>query len=178
MFRMIAVGTLALALMGLGAGVAQAASKSDAFKVQPGTVVGVVADASGKAVAGVAVRMSGEGRVVEAQTDKSGAFSLKNVVAGRYDLYVGGAKPSKVVASTEATSGLLYVVVEKPKSANAEPGSALLITGYIVGGVFVVGGGTAVAANNNWIGGSFVQAFDNVTGTTYQQDKKDKPVTP
>ena len=171
MFRMIAVGTLALALMGLGAGVAQAASKSDAFKVQPGTVVGVVADASGKAVAGVAVRMSGEGRVVEAQTDKSGAFSLKNVVAGRYDLYVGGAKPSKVLASAEAATGLLYVVVDKPASANAEPGSAIFVSALVIGGGSAVVGGSFVAANNNWIGGSYVQFLDNVTGTTYQQDK-------
>lgn len=176
MLKMVAVGTLALALFGLGAGVAQAAGKDNAFKVQPGTVVGVVSDTAGKIQAGVAVKMTGEGRVMSAVSDKAGAFALQNVVAGRYDLYVGGTKPMKVVATTDAANGLLYLVVQK-SAVNAEPLSGLAVTGIIVGSTTAVAGGTAIAANNGIIGGSFVQGFDNLTGTTYDQDKP-KPLSP
>lgn len=175
MVRIIAAGALALALLGTVAGISQAASKSDAFKVQPGVVVGVVADTAGKAQAGLAVRMTGEGRVLEATTDKSGTFSLKNVAAGRYDLYVAGGKPTKVVASADANGGLVYVVVQKQQTANAEPGSLIVIGGIVVGSVVAVGGTSAILINNDVIGGSFAQFFDNVTGTTYQQDKKVSP---
>jgi len=165
MLKMVAVGTLALALFGLGAGVAQAAGKDNATKVQPGTVVGVVSDTAGKMQAGVAVKMTGEGRVMSAVSDKTGSFVLQNVVAGRYDLYVGGTKPMKVVASTEAANGLLYVVVQK-QTANAEPGTLLLIGGVVCG---VVVGGTPIAANNEWIGGTYVQWYDNASGYDYQK---------
>jgi hypothetical protein len=167
---MMVVGTLALALL---AGIAQAASKSDAFKVQPGTVVGLVSDVAGKSQAGVTVRMSGEGRVMEAVTDKAGSFALKNVVAGRYDLYVGGAQPAKVVATTDAASGLLYVVVPGQNSNAAMGGLGLGL--LIVGGTGAAVGGSMVAANNGWIGGWYVNRFLN---PTFNQHYDGQKVTP
>jgi hypothetical protein len=152
------VGIAAVAaLFILGGAVSHGAVKPEGLTVKPGTLSGVVKDATGKILANVSLQIRQEGKVVsEAKSDENGKYVLNGVPAGKLDLLVGGHMPMQLLAASNAEVTQLQIVVpqREPYSAGGFP--ALTTTQWIWVGV---GAGAAAAVAtpiivNNTQGGS------------------------
>ena len=92
--------------------------------VVAGDVKGTVSDATGKPMAGVAVKLLKDGKmVVVAISDKAGHFALERIEASNYELLMPGMNPLPFNASDRSGLTVLKVVlpIERPYAA-AETG--------------------------------------------------------
>jgi ABC-type nitrate/sulfonate/bicarbonate transport system substrate-binding protein len=146
-----------VALFALGGAVSHGAVKPERLTVKPGTLSGVVTDATGKILANISLQIKQEGKVVsEAKSDENGRYVLKGVPVGKLDLLVGGHVPMHLMAAANAEVTQLQIVVPQREPYSAGEFPVLTTTQWIWVGVGT-GAAAAVATPvimNNTQGGS------------------------
>lgn len=143
----------ALVAVGLifGSSMAYGAERPDTVRVRPGTLVGTVSDSTGQTLAGVQIRLAQEGETVALVfTDKDGRYELKDVAAGKYDVFVASERPLQLVATLDAeTSVLRFIVGHRPAGHAQVGGLTLTATQWaILGGATAAAVVTPVVVNN------------------------------
>ncbi len=98
-----------------------------AAQIASATITGKVTDSSGAAVANatVTIKSSASGEAVEAQTDASGVYAVKNLVPGDYEVSASApgfaAKTAQVTVRQSATQNVDLSLEKATSSSSAEP---------------------------------------------------------
>ena len=107
-------------VLGLAPEIGLAATGKASVIVAAGDVKGTVSDATGKPMAGVAVKLLKDGKMVmTAVSDKAGQFALRGIEAGNYELLMPGMNPLPLKASGKRGPAAIKVVlpIRKPYAA-------------------------------------------------------------
>ena len=147
------VGVFLLTLMFVfGTGVLFGAPRSESLKVRPGTLSGAVCDSTGKSISGISLCLvSGDKVIAQAETDREGKYVLSNIAAGRYSLLVPGMPAMRVIASQDAETSTLKIVLPQTAGYASPKRTEWVLIGLGGGAMAAVGG--AVTANNVGGGG-------------------------
>jgi len=153
-FRMLFAMTMVIVL-GLSPQMGLAATGKACVIVAAGDVQGTVSDATGKPMAGAAVNLLKDGKMVaSAVSGKAGQFVLRGIAAGNYELLMPGMNPLPLKAADKGGLATLKVVLPIQKTYAA---AGVSFSGFydwvivsfaeapVVAGLVAVGVVTAIA---------------------------------